>query len=537
MSQEGSEKQKLLHGVAVLMPATAIAKVVGLCYKIPLIAIVGISGMAYFLAAYHLYSAVFVLVATGLPTALSLSVARYAAAGETKAAQRALWVSVTLLCIVGLCGSAALLFFAPQLAQRIAMADAAAAIVAVAPALLLSAFTGAVKGYFQGLHRMLPTAVSEVIEALGKLGFGLCFALLAKGRGASAPVVAAYAVCGITAGLALAATVLAVWLCLHLWRTPRAGNAPVPPRRTLFLELWHVATPITVNALVMSLGTLADTALISRRLQAAGFAPLAANALYSCYGNLALPLYNLVPTLLTPVALALMPTLGAALARGDLRAGQNALATALRLTALLAIPSALGLALLAQPLLTLIYGTQEGVTTAATLLSLLALSVLPLALLTLLGAALQAAGHAALPVWAMAVGLPVKLGVEWLLLALPQVHVYGAPISTLCCNLTVLIIEAVALARHLPFRPIAPRDLFLPFGAALPAVGAGVGAYVWLSAVAPEARWIVLPPLALTVAVFLPFALRLGALTGEDLDALPGGRLLCALLRRCKMLK
>ena len=114
---------------------------------------------------------------------------------------------------------------------------------------------------------------------------------------------------------------------------------------------------------------------------------------------------------------------------------------------------------------------------------------------------------------------------------------YGAPISTLCCNLTVLTVEAVALARCLPFRPIAPRDLFLPLGAALPAVGAGVAVYMWLSTVALDARWIVLPPLVLTVAVFLPFALRLGALTGEDLDALPGGRLLCALLRRCKMLK
>ena len=126
MPENRNEKKKLLGGVAVLMPATVLTKVVGLFYKIPLVAIVGVGGMAYFLAAYHVYSVVFVLSATGLPTALSLSVARRVAAGEDAAARRVLAVALALFLSVGLCGTAALWLGAPALAARIAMADAAA---------------------------------------------------------------------------------------------------------------------------------------------------------------------------------------------------------------------------------------------------------------------------------------------------------------------------------------------------------------------------------------------------------------------------
>ena len=535
MPEQDLRQKKLLGGVAVLMPAALFTKIVGLCYKIPLIAIVGVSGMAYFLAAYHVYSVVFVLSATGLPTALSLLVARLAAKGEGTAPRRALGVALLLFLSVGLCGTAALWCLAPFLAERIAMADAAAAIMAIAPALLLAAFTGAVKGYFQGLHRMLPTALCEVLEAAGKLGFGLWFALLAKGRGLPPPLVAAYAIFGITAGLALAALVLGVWLLIHLLGHRQKGEGTPPPRRALLGELCRVALPITANSLVMSLATLLDTALISGRLQAAGFAPEVANGMYSAYGNLAMPLYNLVPALLAPVNLSLMPLLGTAFSKGDVKGGREVLSGAMRLTALLSIPAALGLAVFAEPLLELIYGSAgAAVATAAPLLSLLALSVLPVTLLTLLGAALQAVGHTVLPVIAMGVGALVKLLAECLLLSLPAVQIYGAPISTLLCNLTVLVIEAIALSRVLSGAALSPGALFRPLLASAPAVAAGAALYIVLQRQIPFA---ILPALLLTVCLFALLALRTGALCAGDLAALPMGDRLYILLCKCKLMK
>ena len=532
-----SEKKKLFGGVLVLLPATCFTKIVGLFYKIPLIAIVGVAGMAYFLAAYHIYSLLFVLSATGLPTALSLAVARAVAKGQGGAVRRIFGVAMALFLLLGTVGTVLLLLGAPALAARLSMADAAASIIAIAPALLLSAFVGGAKGYFQGFHRMLPTAVSEVLEAAGKLFFGLAFALFAKGQGLPTPMVAAYAIFGITVGLAVAALFLLVLLVVDAVKhRGEKRTDPLPLRREVLRDLVRVALPVTVSASVMSVVALIDTALISGRLQAAGFAPVVANAMYSSYGNLAVPLYNLIPSLLTPVTLSLMPLLGAAMSKGEHAGGRAALGAALRITLLCAIPAALGLGVFAEPVLTLIYrGQGEAVRLAAPLLSLLALAVVPAALVTLLGAALQATGHTATPALAMSAGALIKLGLELLLLPVPAVHIYAAPISTLACNVTVLLIEGIALSRALPFRFFTGRDLLRPLAAAVISVSAGAMLYFGLRSNAVFGDFAMIPVLLLTVVLFLVLAFLLGAVGEEELHALPFGEKICSILFKDRM--
>lgn len=541
MSQNGSscEKKKLFGGVLVLLPATLFTKIVGLFYKIPLIAIVGVGGMAYFLAAYHIYSLLFVLSATGLPTALSLAVARAVAEGKGGAVRRVFRVAMALFLTLGACGTAALLAGAPYLAERLAMADASAAIVAIAPALFLSAFVGGAKGYFQGFHRMVPTALCEVLEAAGKLFFGLAFALLAKGRGLPTPMVAAYAIFGITAGLAVAALVLLLLLVRDAIRQRHeAYSAVLMPRRRVLGELLRVALPVTVSASVMSVVSLIDTALISARLQGAGFAPDVANAMYSSYGNLAVPLYNLVPSLLTPITLSLMPLLGAAMSKGEHEGGRAALSVALRLSLLVSTPAALGLGVFARPILSLIYrGQGEAIAVAAPLLTLLAVSVVPAALVSLMSAALQATGHTAVPVLAMGAGALCKLGLELLLLPISGVHILAAPISTLCCNLTVLIIEGAVLSRALPFRFFGGRELLRPLLSAAIGVSAGAAVYLGLLRLGAPLELAMIPTLLVSALIFALLALRLGAVGREDLSALPAGDKLCRVLEKYKLMK
>ena len=125
-------QKKLLRGVLVLMPAALFSKVVGMFYKIPLLFIVGVEGMAYFLAAYHVYSLLFVLSATGLPTALSLLISRAIARGEGQAVGRIFRVALALFFGLGLAGSVWLLWAAEPLAARLSMGDAAAALRAIA---------------------------------------------------------------------------------------------------------------------------------------------------------------------------------------------------------------------------------------------------------------------------------------------------------------------------------------------------------------------------------------------------------------------
>lgn len=538
LGEDQTKQKTLMRGVLVLLPAALFTKCVGLFYKLPLIRIVGVEGMAYFLAAYHLYSLLFMLTVTGVPSALSLMIARALAAGRRRAVRRIFAVCLGVLLLLGLLGSALLLFFAPALAARLAMREASAAILAIAPALCISAPLGAAKGYFQGHHQMGATALSEVLESAGKLAFGLALALRAKRLGLPTPAVAAYAVLGITLGMALAALVLCVWLLLSLAADRREGGGEPPKLRAVLCELGHVAIPITVSACVMGLSSLLDTALIPTRLQAAGASAATARMLYSSYGNLAVPLFSLVPSLLTPVALALTPLVGAAASQGDREGVLNTLRAATRLVLLVAVPASLGLAVFSTPLLTLLYGGQESaVAIAAPLLCVLALCVVPSCLMTLTGTVLQAIGHTVVPVVATGAGVAAKLLVAYLLLVRPEVGILAAPISTLCCTVLVLLIERVALSRALGAGTLPVSALLRPLLAALPGIALGSGIYFGLLPRVGASAWLTLLSVFCCVPPLLLLALPSGAVEHADLLALPGGERICTLLQACKLLK
>ena len=148
MSREATapEGKKLLRGVLVLMPAALFSKIVGMLYKIPLLFIVGVEGMAYFLAAYHVYSLLFVLSATGLPAALSLQISRTVARGANRATGRIFRVALGLFLALGFSGSVFLFTFARPLALRLSMGEAAAALAAISPSRFLAACIGAGPG-------------------------------------------------------------------------------------------------------------------------------------------------------------------------------------------------------------------------------------------------------------------------------------------------------------------------------------------------------------------------------------------------------
>lgn len=522
--------ERPLRGVAVLTPAMLLAKIIGLFYKIPLIAVVGVAGMAYFLSAYHVYSMLFLVFASGLPTALSLLVSR-AAVTDEGAVGRIFSVSLGLFLGLGTFCSILLFLFADPLAAMLAMPEAAPALRLIAPTLPLAVISGAVKGVFQGRHNMLPTALCEVVEALGKLCIGVSLAWLVGARGGDVPAVAAAAVAGITAGAALSALMMLLWLFIARRTLFSAGKTTPPTCRAVLRSLWQVAFPITVSAAVAGLVTLVDTALISARLQAAGFAPTVAHEMYSSYGNLALPLYNLVPALLAPITLSLMPALGKTLATADTAGAERVLSLALRVALLITLPASLGLATFSAPILSVLYAGEQGaVSLAAPLLSLLAVCLLPTVLISVTAAALQAAGKPALPVLTMLLGAAVKLLLETWLLGVASVNIYAAPISTLVCNLTVLFANLFCLKRHTCLRIFLHWEIPAPLLAAGASVLFGVPCYRVASRLLPVPIVTLLATLLLVVFLYFLLALGLRLLDDAVLGALPFG----AMLLKCR---
>lgn len=270
------EGGKFLSGVSLLTLSAVAVKVIGLAYRIPMLRVLGTAGMGYFNTAYEVYALLCVLSTAGLPVAMSVLLAGGDGAPAYRALSRRIYrVSLAVFCTIGVLGTAALLLPARLWAEMLGNPGAAASIRAVSPAVLAVCLAGAARGYFQGLSDMKPTAVSQVIEALGKLILGLAFAYFAARRGAPLSVTAACAVLGLTAGTVASAA----WLLFRRARQDRrAGDAlpvdmppvPLPGRRHILRRLAAVALPVTLSAGVISLTKCVDLALILRRLQDAG---------------------------------------------------------------------------------------------------------------------------------------------------------------------------------------------------------------------------------------------------------------------------
>lgn len=321
---------------------------------------------------------------------------------------------------------------------------------------------------------MLPTALSQVIEAAGKLILGLLFAAYASARGMDLPTTAAYAVMGLTVGTALSV----LYLLIHKHLSDRrdavrllAADAAVPlqPRGGILRTLLSTAIPVTLSAGVISLTKCVDLALILRRLQAVGYTAAEANALYGCYSTLAVPVFNILPSLTTSIALSAVPALSAARQKGkegyaELR---RTATSALELTLLAAIPAALGLAVFSEEILLLLFrGQRDAAAQAAPWLSCLGLSVPAACLITVTGAMLQAAGKADRPIISMLLGVGVKTLLCYGLLGADGWGMAGAPLSSLACDTVIVTVNLIFILRHapamLPSARRAPTLLALP---------------------------------------------------------------------------
>ena len=168
-----------MSGVLILSVSTLVVKIIGLAFKIPMLSFLGTEGMGYFNSAYEIYALLCVISTAGLPVALSMLVSQ-ARARECASDIRKIYKSArALFLVMGILGSGLMLLFSKDIAISIGNPDSYLCILAIAPSLLFVCISSLIRGYCQGFENMFPTAISQLIEAISKLVFGIAFALFA----------------------------------------------------------------------------------------------------------------------------------------------------------------------------------------------------------------------------------------------------------------------------------------------------------------------------------------------------------------------
>lgn len=529
-----NKNQAFMKGALILIIANALVKVIGAVFKIPLTYILGEEGMGLFSSSYNMYAWMFVVATAGFPVAISRMVSESRAKGNHTEVKKILRGALLLMTIIGIAGTAILYFGAGPFSDVMKNPDAKPGIAAVAPALFFVSIMSVFRGYFQGKQDMMPTAMSEVIEALGKLvaGFALAWMLMPRGL----PFASAGAVSGVTVGAFLGALLL---VAVYLFKCRKDNDISTyadfgPARSTgrIVIDLAKIAIPITIGASVFSLTSVIDMIMIMRRLQmSAGFSYDQAQALWGSYSGYATPLFNMPPTLITAISISIVPAITAAIAKGDVPFARRTAATAVRVTTLFALPCAVGMSVLAGPILLLVYQTKF----AEQSLTLLALAIVFVSLVMVTNAMLQAVGKENIPVRNMIIGGAIKIIVNYTLVGMPAININGAPIGSNLCYITILILNIFSIKKEIGVKFGIVQSVVKPvLSAAVMAVTA-LAVYNYTAFLGNSMATIV--AIAAAAAVYLAMLFILGAITREDMEMLPKSEKILPLMQKLKLIR
>ena len=527
MSKE--KKQTFLGATATLGLAVIVVKIIGALYKIPLNNILGDEGVTYFNASYKIYSFLLSLSTAGLPVALSKLVAESRALGKYNQSRKLLRLSLVLFTAIGAVGTAIMFFFTEELAAMMNNSLAYYPIKALSFSVVCVCMMSAFRGYTQGSENMVPSAISQVIEAVFKLVVGLALAWYLVDAGFGLDVGAAGAIMGVTISTVLALGYMMVSHLRHRRDVPRSTDTPAASS-ALLKRLLAIGIPITIGASGMSLITLIDQSLIMGRLQdVLGLSEQAAAALNGQY-EFSMTLFNLPSSFIPPITMSLVPAVSAALTRRDHQRVGKLVNTSLRLTTLLAFPAGVGLSVLAGPILVLLYPAQYDAAVAATYhLQILGIASVFVCIMLLTNAILQAHGKAKVPIITMFIGGAVKVVANYLLVGNPDINIKGAPIGTLVCYALICVLNLIMINRTLVSRPSYAQLFLKPLAATAGMAVVARVSYTFLSGALGNTLG-TLGAIALAVVVYGVLVLALRIITREDLEMLPKGEKLAKIL-------
>ena len=528
---EAQKKQNFLQGTALLAMATAIVKVIGALYKIPLNAIIGEQGFGYFNTAYEIYNVLLMISTAGLPVAMSRMISQASSLRHYNQVRRIYATARGIFLGLGIVGSLLMTVFCRQLAAFQNQPDAWAAIGFLGPCCLLICVMSTFRGFFQGQSNMLPTSISQVLEAVVKLIVGMLAAIILLKSTGSVPLAAGGAILGVTASCLVSSFYLYGCFRKSFGSLPQTHEEARSYSDTV-RGLLIIAVPITIGSAGLQILTMLETKIYMGQLLGLGYSQAEADTMRGIYG-MAQTIFNMPCSFITPITISIIPAITAQLTLCNDEEAKATEESAARITGLISMPCAFGLAVMAEPVTALLGGyTGEKLVLASKLMTVLGLSIMFNAVVLLTTAMLQAHGRAGRPVVNMFVGGLLKLAAVYILTGNPAFGILGTPIGTLLCYLAICFLNIFSIRRLLEHPPAILRNLVRPFLAA-----SCMGLLAWLSLqglkkLGIDSRLILCAlPICVGVAVYCFAAVKLKVVTRSDCLLLPKGEKIAKLLK------
>lgn len=556
MTQNKEKKHNFIMQAGILAAAGIVVRIIGILYRSPLVAIIGDEGNGYYSTAYAIYTIILLVSSYSIPAAISKVIAARLSLGQFRNAHRLFVGAFAYVIVVGSIGSMVCFFFA----DRLVGASSAQVLKVFAPTIFLSGLLGTFRGYFQAQHTMVFTSFSQIFEqiinALVSIGAAYAFVTISINRGASDTVTAIGGAKGSAIGTGAGVLIALIYMLIVYLRrhkdimekvkadTTDEANlmGPVKIAATIF----GMVTPVVLSTCIYNLSTASNLKIYQEiMMRQYGLSEALATTNYGLFSGKAMQIVNIPIAIASAMSAAIIPTIAHSYERGEYDEGRKKIAYAIKVTMLIAIPAAMGLIALAEPVTLLLYPQRASYQIVSSLIRVLAMTVVFYCLSTLSNAILQGTGNVNIPVINAAISLIIQASVLIILLKNTSLGLYALVIATIVYSFLMCILNGAAIKAKLYYKQEMVRSYILPLNAS-----------VWMFVVTIFTNWLVsfiirtvfhnpemvisgmLNVLRLAISLLIALVtysliiLKTGAATTQDISMMPKGKTLIKILKK-----
>jgi len=458
----------------ILAIASIISRIIGLIYRVPLNNIIGDEGMGYYSNAYYIYNLGLIISSYSLPLAVSKLVSARTIKKEYKNSYRMFLCALSFAVIAGLLISLIIFFGADVLATVMYKSPRSAIPLRVlAPTIFVFAIMGVLRGFYQGKSTMVPTSISQLIEQIVNALVSVYAAYYLMNKNNLSEDIAAYGAAGGTLGT-FAGTLIALLFLAFVFslykptldkQLRRDEDRNKETMKELYPALIVTIIPVILGQTVYQLSSIIDGSLFGHVMAAKGFDEESKGILWGIYTGKYNLLINVPVSIASAMAVAIIPSIVASKTNGMIYDVKQKVHSAVKLNMLIAIPSAVGLAVLASPILQLLFRDNRDL--PANLIRYGSVAIIFFALSTITNAVLQGIDQMRLPVIHSAISLGIHIVLVFLLLKFTNLDTYVLIIGNITFALLVCVLNWLAVAKHLNYKQEIMKTFLMPGGCAV----------------------------------------------------------------------
>lgn len=549
-NKQKKESNFVVQG-SILAIASIVVRIIGIAYRIPMINIIGDEGMGYYGTAFNVYNIALLLSSYSLPLAVSKMVSARLANKQYRNAERIFRAALAYATVVGAVTAAVIWFGADFFASEVFfMPYASFALKTLAPTVWIMAYLGVFRGYFQGRGTMVPTACSQVFEqiinaiisiAAGSYLFNEALKVEILKNETGTGYSNAWGAAGGTIGTGTGALTALLFLLVLFAVYRKTAKRQIKKDRSGEVEsygeitrvLFFTVVPVIVSSAIYNVNSVIDNSLLAHN-----FASLGREAQFASDWGVYTGKYHLLINVPMAVSNALssslIPSVSRAVAAGDVKQVRNKVAAAIRFSMLIAIPSTVGLTVLAGPINNLLFSGDNSLAIQMTLYG--SIAVVFYSLSTVTNAILQGIDKMHMPIIHALIALLLHVGALEVMALVFDLGIYSMVYANIVFALIMCILNHRAIRRTIGYRQELKKTILIPTASAA-VMGICTFAVYKLIHMAVKSNAVsTLVSIAAAVLVYGVLLIKLKCLTEEELRQMPGGTRLLGLFRKLRLM-